>query len=265
VRLANAIALFSIAVLMGACSRSSPTSPTPTDQGSLPPAVHVDYDAGITAEDKTIIENAVTVASNYFQSHFQRTIAGPVTVKVWNSNGPFAAKVPYTGDVLTIYVQNEEWRTAGRMRRTKLVAHEMFHILQREAGWPNPWGGWLHEGSAEFMGDAIVIGAGMATIDEVRQCELANYFWLDGPSAPPLDQLSFDDGNPTHGRYAIAWLAWDRLLGGPDGTPKLVAYWTSGFQAAFGQTEQSFSRDFEQYRRSLRPPGGDVCSSLYSR
>jgi hypothetical protein len=141
----------------------------------------------------------------------------------------------------------------------------MFHILQREVGWPGAWGDWLQEGSAEFLGDAVVINAGMAIIGEVRECQISNYFGAGGPSAPPLEWLSFGHGNPSPCRYLIAWLALDRLLGGPAGTPKLAAYWTSGFQAAFGRTEQSFYQDFEQYRRGLQRPSSNVCDSLNSR
>jgi hypothetical protein len=151
------------------------------------------------------------------------------------------------------------------VQRTKTVVHELFHLLQGEVAWPGPRGGWLHEGSAEYVGYAATIEWGMATYTEVRDCQTANYFGAGGPSAPALPAISFEPTSPVLGRYIIAWHAWDRLLRGPGNLARLVAYWTGSFESAFGIGESQFYTDFEQYRNELRQPGGNACAGLNSR
>ncbi len=266
----NAILVVVTVLLLVGCHPSSPTSPTSTDSGtstsgpstsSVGP-VHFDFDAGITDRDKATLETSVRLATDYFQRQFQRTLLGPVTVLVRNADGPFAVSATTGTTVVTVYVHHADWQTHGPMKRTTMMVHELYEVLQEEVGWPGEWGGWLQDGSADYVGDAVVIDAGMAGIDEVRQCQISNYFGSDGPFAPPLEEISFDVDSPTSSRYVIAWLAWDRLLNGPANTSKLAVYWNSGFESAFGQSEHRFYRDFEQYRRGLQPPDDNACASL---
>ena len=266
-RFGTAILVISTMLLAGCGSRSSPTGPSITDSApssaSVGP-VRFDYDAGIADTDKAVLEASVRIAIDYFQKQFHRALLGPVTVSVRNTDGPFAVCGVDGTTVVTVYVRHRDWLIHGPMKRTKMMVHELYEILQKEVGWPGDWGGWLQDGSAEFVGEAAVIDAGMANIDEVRRCRIEMYFAANGPSAAPLEHV-FDPGaDPTGVRYEIAWLAWDLLLNGPAGVPKIATYWSSDFGTAFGRTEDRFCQEFGQYRRALQSPSG-ACSSLDGR
>jgi hypothetical protein len=257
-------AILGVALLAG-CDTASPTAPTASD---LRPSiatvgpVRFEYDAGVTEPDKATLEASARIASDYFQRQFQRTVAGPVTVSVRNTDGPFAVSGPKGSTLVTVYVGHRNWQIHGPWKRTRMMVHELYEILQEEVHWPGDWDTWLQEGSAEFVGDAATIAAGMATIDELRQCQISIYFFMNGPSAVSLDRLFEAGADPANVRHVIAWLAWDRLLGGPAGASRIAAYWSGGFPWAFGRTEQSFLGEFEQYRRALQAPDSGVCASL---
>jgi hypothetical protein len=248
-----------------ATSPAPPVAPAPAPPATPAPAptsspVTYVFDAGVSESDRSIIESAAQLAQQYFQRQFNRAVQRAVTVTVRDADGPFGASAG--GNAILVYTGHEGWRVTARIGRTKTMVHEMFHILQEEVGWPPPYGGWSHEGSAEYVGYMATVDAGMVSYDDVQRCQIANYFFADGASSPRLEHLSFEPTSPVRGRYLIAWLAWDRLLNGPANVPRLARFWTSGFTAAFGTAEPAFYDDFAAYRTALRQPAGNPCAAL---
>ena len=224
-----------------------------------PGSVVYDFDAGVSAGNRSLIETTVVRAKDYFRSKFGRTVERGFTVFVRDADGPYTAAA--NQDSIVVYTRQAGWRP-GTVANTKTMVHEVFHLLQREVGWPGPTNNWLNEGSAEYVGYSAVIEWGLLSYGDLQACQITNYVDGGGPSAPALEDLSFDAGNPVSSRYHIAWLGWDRLLAGPGGLAKLPNYWTTGFQPTFGLSESSFYADFAGYRQSLRRPGGNPCASV---
>ena len=169
-------------------------------------------------------------------------------------------------NAVTINAQTVDWVQAGPVTRRKILIHELFHVLQYDVLWIPNLGdpSWLVEGSAEYVGYASLAGAGLMNYDEVKRCQTNKYFDFNAASLPELDSLSMQ----MPGAYAMAWLAVDRLVGGPSGIPKFATFWRAGtdshhaFQVAFGPTMSTFTSDFKQYRRTLVRPEAGSCSTF---
>jgi hypothetical protein len=251
-----------VLAVCAACGGKGPTAPTetgtpamcvPISFGSAPPAHFTfRYQEGVGGSDRELIENAAALAQRTFEARFGRGLMRPVTFDVRAaSGGSFAGN-----STVTLNVLHQGWTGAGVPRRTRIVAHEMFHLLQVEYGWPIDPNRWLWEGAAEYAGFAAAIDGGMVTYDQVKTCENDSYF---GSSSPPLEQLDFTDpsgGSQT--RYIVAWLAVDRLVGGYGGISRLTGMWDNAgawdqrFEATFGKTPGQFYQEFAQYRQTLR-------------
>lgn len=228
-------------------------------------SVSYQYDDSISADDRSMVESVVPLTKEYFQRQFGRTINKSITVRLRAIDGGVTGTGG--GSSLTIYTLNEGWIIVGRTQKSKIIAHELFHILQGEVAGFFDLAAWFSEGSAEYVGYGMVVEAGMTSSEAVKVCQTDNYFGADGPSAPPLEHLS-DATSPVRGFYLIAWLAIDRLLNGPTGIPRLRGYWEATgasdlrFQVAFGVLLTDFYRDFAQYRTTVRGSGTNSCAAL---
>jgi hypothetical protein len=85
---------------------------------------------------------------------------------------PRTATLGSSSDIV-VNTQNEGWLVVARVQKTKIMVHEMFHVLQSVNGWPTVQGGWGHESSAEYVGDSAIIDAGMATSAEFKRAKPA--------------------------------------------------------------------------------------------
>ena len=144
--------------------------------------------------------------------------------------------------------------------------HEAFHVLQTETGWADDPNRWLREGAAEYVGYGAAIAAGLTTYENLRNCEIQIYINGGGTATPRLEEITFALVSPVNSRYAIAWLAVDRLAGGLSGTRVLKGMWErSGtweqrFEQTFGKPVTVFYDEFAAYRDSLMSPGSNACA-----
>lgn len=239
-------------------------TPTPSPNPSPPPsagpfvATFV-FDDGISSTDRRLVESNTAASQDYFTARFGHGMRGSVTVNVRAADCPTQALRGARVDLC-----NNWLRGGSLIRRTRTVVHEFFHIVQQQnglsggrpcAGCPDSISPWWHlEGSAEYVAWAFVADKGMASYQQVRDCQIANYFGGGGPNAPPLSQMNTGDSDPG-AYYVTAWLGWNQLLSGLSGASKITA-WVggSGFDSAFGISSDRFSTEFESYRRTLVRP-----------
>lgn len=262
----------------GSGGGSTPSTPTPLPTPLPTPPIAgftFNYESGVSSADRTLIEGGIRTAQALFEGRFGRAISVPTIVNVVAGDGPGTAQAQ--GHLITIYSGNSGWIRASSTGHLKTVVHEAFHVLQNEAGWAvinDPTQRlqteWLSEGSAEYVGYAGVIEAGATSYAAVRACEVQIYFNGGGASTPPLQTIIFrpSEGASVNSRYAIAWIAVDRLTNGLDGIARLkgmweaVGAWDQRFQAAFSRTPAGFYSEFADYRQGLVPGGGAAnCAS----
>jgi hypothetical protein len=162
--------------------------------------------------------------------------------------------------------RNIRFNTAKRSTKSnenvKSAAHEYFHLIQYRIGKITRTGGlpfWLYEGAAEFAGDKVVTDNGLADFNSVKneRLALAKLEKRSGMIEHPVSSAqSFASTN-----YNFGWLAIDFLTGERGVEPLGDFYknmesrernedWKAVFAKTFGETIDSFSDRFEQYRRS---------------
>ena len=252
----------------GSAGRSSPSAPTLSGSSTATSIAGftLNYEAGVTSVDRTLIENGIRTAQALFQGRFGRAITGQTTVDVKAGSGPFVGQGQ--GHLVTIYAGDPRWSGISSTSRTRTVVHEVFHILQGEVGWALDPTQWLFEGAAEYVGYAGAIDAGSATYTTVRNCEIQIYLDGGGSATPPLETISFALSSSVNSRYALAWIAVDRLTGGLDGLGRLKGMWEMAgswdqrLQAALSTTPAAFYADFAAYRLTLAPAGTNPCAAL---
>lgn len=158
---------------------------------------------------------------------------------------------------ITVRSGSPGWRDAPPAMRSKIVAHEYFHLLQQ--GLARHWFGqaepWLIEGAAEFVGFFTVATAGLYDLSSARAQMIAEAKLTSGPlgtcSAPP---------NRTPCVYTLGFLAVDFLFERSGGLVAQTNFWKllgdglrleNSFLNAFQRSVDSFYADFETYRRGL--------------
>jgi len=214
----------------------------------LRPRCGVDVSPG----DRQLIESASVISRTFFESRVGRTVGMGVTFVIKSTGGLANAG----GMRVNLSTVDPNGSHLGGAAMTKIVGHEMFHLVQQNSGWPSV-SDWPLEGSAEFVGYAISASAGFTTYGDVKTCQLARY--VDSPqiSATPLEEVL---PRQVDGRYVIAWLAWDHILNGEAGIPLLGRYLQGmTFEQSFGKDLLATLADFAEYRKTLRRPPGGAC------
>lgn len=273
-RLFLVVFVLALVPFMGGCGATEiiPTAPTPISgpgpepvPGPTPgPAglqVKLEISDMVTPSDRHTIESTIDLAQGYFATHLGREMKGVLTVAVSECS---TAAHAVNGNRVVICTQSAGWRERTELGRRQMMSHELFHILQQQAGWPGSAGAppsqwWILEGSAEFVGNAIATSQGGATYEQVRNCQATQY--LFSGTVPPLDQLS----SQANGSFSLGWLAWDRLLNGFGGIPKLSEFLSgASFDQVFGRSQGAFVAEFEQYRGAItrRGDGRTACSAF---
>jgi hypothetical protein len=218
--------------------------------------VSIDADSGVSAQDRQIVENAMTIAQNFFRDRLGLEMSGQVSVTMASRACTFGEQV--NGNHMDLCTVDQSWTVVGTLQRTKIVAHESFHILQNQNRWSGIGQWWQTEGTAEYVGYAVVVANGMVSYDAVKNCQIDNYNSV--PSIPPLEQLN----SGINGSYLVGWNAWDYLLGSVDNVSRLKPMLTgSVFEAAFGRPVTQFYSDFAAYRQTLPRRNSGACSQVH--
>ena len=147
------------------------------------------------------------------------------------------------------------------------IAHEYFHILQRDLGLiggsENSWPNWLMEGSAEYAEAHYEEEQGRGTVSWRREAARlewsairvcfpgpCNRSWPNFPDYTESDRSVF--------RYEIGFLAVDWLVE-RKGEAALMEFFRLGggrheFEEAFGMTPEEFGEGMDKLWRKVAPP-----------
>lgn len=167
--------------------------------------------------------------------------------------GDFAAGVALDRHLLLL---QPEWRRGARSW-TRLVAHEMTHLSQRElAGDRGRASQWLAEGMADWVAYTVLDRLGISPMAGERALTLtAAREALDAGVPLDLSTLAsprgFLDATARDGvsTYRLAFLLTDRLIE-RHGFPRLVGYFRdsdpgdTAFARAFGESPSAFAREW---------------------
>ena len=157
----------------------------------------------------------------------------------------------------------------GAGENQKIVAHELFHVLQYQLHKlvhngetpPNQirvsGPVWLDEGSAEFVGYRVAANRRLLTY----QTTLASLVGRAKQVGTPLSSLQTLDEGTIANVYSLYEVAVDHLVGiTPAGPPALATYfaaigngkaWPDAFAAAFGMSIDAYYANFAAYRSTL--------------
>lgn len=237
-----------------------------------------DYGAASTTEQQ-IVFDAVTFASTFYQQAIGRTVTQATTITLSSTaqGCAGAGSSAFSGiRFTTICYANTGWTTHGTVNKTKILIHEVFHLIQFEMRWlGNPSGNvgahWMNEGSAEYFGWLGVANRGSLSMETARGCmvkEVADFAQQQPPGLPNLDQLETPSSfNRPGNAYAIAMLGADQMATRTSASAILTygssiaanASHASAFQSAFGMSLSAFYDQFPGYKNSLPVPASYAC------
>lgn len=200
------------------------------------------------AEERLMRESA-TMASEYFRERagVYLTNRPRIHLDMARTQGPLGEASERD---ITLLIGNRSWPRLSRVDKIAVMAHEVFHLLQRAlAGGASSPVLWLIEGAAEYASQMAVIEAGMRAQSDFRSRAIR------AVAASPQPPLAVAGRDPAATEYALGALAADELVG-TRGVPPLADYYRSlddnspleAFEAAFGETRPAFESRFEAWR-----------------
>jgi uncharacterized protein (TIGR03437 family) len=247
------------------------------------------FDGGVAASARNSIQNAVGLASSFYQS---AGLGDPGTANIfalansetivniyadWSRVSTSAAAQVLSSTAIGspgaifLYAAGSGWTGTTPALQTKIIAHEFFHVLQfklapQGIGVPDdqaPLIGprWLIEGAAEYLGYSTIAANGILSFSAARTQQLDEARKISAP-LKTLETLPGIRALGPTGGYSLMFMAVDFMTAKVGLTP-LGAFWASigqgakwqeAFQSAFGKTIDQFYLDFESYRSvNLRP------------
>lgn len=249
------------------------TTPDPADA-----TITFNFAATTSANDQQLIRDTVEYARDFLQTAFGRTLQRNTTITTLGpiggcSNGGGAA---FTGPQnMTICTGNPGWRDHRPVTQSKILIHEMFHLLQFEQRWlggpPGSTGPhWLIEGAAEYVGWLGIAARGDVTFDTAHGCmlkEVADFAVRQPPGLPNLNAFDSPRNFGNGPVYPLAMIGAAQLINGSS-LAQLLAYgaalangtaWATAFTEAFGTTEMDFYAQFPAYKAGLAVPAEYAC------
>lgn len=186
----------------------------------------------------------------------------------WYRTGRSTAEAGWHGVFVNLYASG--WATYGLIDRQKILAHELFHLVQQQLeNDPSNCGStppdqvracgptWLIEGSAETMGYRVAAARGLLDLagleSQLRQR-------VRGTTLT-LASLETYSGQSQAGSWDTMHLAADHLAEiAPHGVQSFLDFWRAigaglpwpdAFQSAFGMTVAQYYAAFDAFRASL--------------
>ena len=159
---------------------------------------------------------------------------------------------------------------AGAGESQKIIAHELFHVLERQLDKLGPQDSvtppsqvrasgpvWLDEGAAEMIGYRVASERGLTSYASVLATQIARAKQVSQPLSATETYSQFNIPYA----YSFGLVAADHLVSlAPGGLSALTAYynalgsgiaWPAAFQSAFGLSVDAYYANFEAYRAKL--------------
>ena len=192
----------------------------------------------------------------------------PIVSKQFSS-GAVAAEAGYHG--IFVYLGNSSWSRGDLLSRQKILAHEIFHLLQEQLEKDPTLCGrtppdqvrscgptWLIEGSAETMGYRVAAARGLIDLRSFEQVDLTSrvrgttltlnsletYAGQGQPHAWDTMHLAAVHLANIAPKRAQAFGDFFAAIG--TGVP-----WRQAFQGAFGMSVETYYTNFADYRSKL--------------
>ncbi len=185
------------------------------------------------------------------------------------ASGNVAAEAGYHG--VFVYMGNFSWSSGDQLSRQKILAHEMFHLIEEQLEHdPGNCGRtpsnqvrscgptWLLEGAAETMGYRVAAQRGLLNLASFERGDLAGR--VRGTSLTLTSLESYSGQNQAHG-WDTMHLAADHLANiAPKGVKSFVDFWAAvgngvewhaAFQTAFGMSVDQYYAAFDTFRAAL--------------
>jgi hypothetical protein len=266
----------------------SPPAPVPPAPAPAPPSIAIA--ATVPADDAELVRNGVQAGLAFVAKHgapasfrydlvaesdlesmvayYVKTFgATPERAReIWSFSSALAS-----GERVLVLTSARGWTGSSPLQRQKIVAHELFHVLQNGLlGSANtfprdqetvPPGGptWLREGSAELAGYTAIAEAGLGDLAQFRRDRISD-MKLGSPGVA-LESVATQGGAGRNGGapYSTGYVAVDYLVQ-QRGFDAIVDFyrqvgqgktWQAAFESAFGRSIDAFYNEFATYRNTL--------------
>jgi hypothetical protein len=225
---------------------------------------------GVTLESFKVFvyANADGLAAAFQKQAGLDASAVPVKSKQY-ADGNVAAEAGYHG--VFVYLGNSTWSQGDALSRQKILAHEMFHLVQEQLEKdPSNCGRtpsdqvracgptWLIEGSAETMGYRVAAARGLIDLKSFEQNELAGRVRATSLTLASLE--TYAGQSQPHGWDTMHLAAVHLANIAPKGIKSFVDFWSAigagtpwqqAFQNAFGMSVDAYYANFNAYRAGL--------------
>jgi hypothetical protein len=140
----------------------SPTPITPTS--TAPPTVDYAFADAIPAGERDSVKAGIDIALAYF-SGLGTPLQQSVTVQVRGDAGDCPYTATASQHMILVCGASDVWRGSSQLQRSKILVHELYHVVQFDLGSARvaPW--WIIEGSAEYVAYSAVIDHGLISRD----------------------------------------------------------------------------------------------------
>lgn len=220
---------------------------------------------GVSEQTVALINEAITLADDYFITTFGTTVSTPMEIRLAQSTPcvPFESlnsgrTAIVTGDTMCVNTIGNVWRSVisgNQQLGSYIIAHEYFHLLQEEQGClPDPGNheyAWWVEGSATYVGWQTLLLANKATEEDV---EVALQSW--GSFSNQLQPLiEYETSISGDAAYGLAYGAVDDLVQRAGTVASLYQFcelisesddWHAVFENVYGISPQNFYTEFAQ-------------------
>jgi hypothetical protein len=189
------------------------STPPPTS----PPTVDYVFADNIPNDERDSIKQGIDIALAYF-SAMGAPLQKSVTVQVRGEAAGCAYTATAQEHTIVVCGASIVWRGSSQLQRSKILVHELFHVIQFDLGqgWLAPR--WIIEGSAEYVAYSAIIDQGLISRTETnvqlglsgRRPALAMIHSTLRELEPEAEWLAAGDAQePT---YALAYAAIEILV-----------------------------------------------------
>jgi hypothetical protein len=159
----------------GPSTSASPAFPSPSAESTIPspaqsptpPTVRYTFPDSVPTDQRNSIQQGIDIALAYISVKIS-PLRQDVTV-VARVSGDCMYTANALGHTINVCAASSVWKGSTSHQRSKILVHELFHVIQGELGAFTLLPAWLFEGSAEYVGYSAIIEHGMISLDRAKR------------------------------------------------------------------------------------------------